>query len=93
MELINNVEDNQMPASMSPLAAVADKLAAARGAAASALPAGQLGPRLVMDDEIVFDSGRAAGEQVEGFEGDQWDQRLAQREREKEGQGGGWGRW
>ncbi|KAG2490818.1 hypothetical protein HYH03_010740 [Edaphochlamys debaryana] len=58
-----------------------------------AVQGGRLGPRLVGDEDVVFDSGREAGRQLEAVEADDWEQRLAGK---GEGRGGarrgdGWG--
>ncbi|GLI67327.1 hypothetical protein VaNZ11_011515 [Volvox africanus] len=80
----------------SPVATLGDKVAAAR-ALSDGRPGMELAePRLVRDEEIIFDSDRELGRQIEVVERDDWDQRLAQRQRKQQREDG-WdrsqGRW
>ncbi|GIL54988.1 hypothetical protein Vafri_10646 [Volvox africanus] len=80
----------------SPVATLGDKVAAARGLSDGRRGMELLGPRLVRDEEIIFDSGRESGRQMEEVERDDWDQRLAQRQRKQQREESwdrGQGRW
>lgn len=77
-------------------APVVEKVAAARALAAAEAEAagapGSVGPRLVDEGDVIFDSGREVGGQLEGSELEAWDQQMAGRGRGGEGGSSGYGR-
>lgn len=53
----------------------------------------RLGPRVVGDEDIVYDSGKDSSAQEDGMAADEWEQRMQGRQRRRDGGAGrsGWG--